>query len=94
MKAKAYLEWNLAEAKKGNKNNVCKCISRKRKNRKNANLLLNGAGVLLTDKLEKAKALSVSPSALTTLPSARPGPCDQWKSLEQGVLTLSVGGSV
>lgn len=35
-------------------------ISRKRKNRENVDLLLNGAGVLVTNKLEKAKAFIVN----------------------------------
>ncbi|KAK4825453.1 hypothetical protein QYF61_027608 [Mycteria americana] len=54
-KAKAQL--NLARDVKGDKKGFCKYLSGKRKTRKNVGSLLNGAGDLVTQDMEKAEVL-------------------------------------
>ncbi|KAK4810509.1 hypothetical protein QYF61_004289 [Mycteria americana] len=57
-KAKAHLELNLVRDVKGDKKGFCGFIISKRKTRENVGLLLNGAGDLVTQDMEKAEVLS------------------------------------
>lgn len=59
MKAKVHLDLNLARAEKGSKKGFCRYISRKRKSGENAGPLLNGAGDLVPNNVEKDKVFSV-----------------------------------
>ncbi|KAK4807239.1 hypothetical protein QYF61_024359 [Mycteria americana] len=57
-KAKAYLELNLARDVKDKKNGFYKYTRDKRKARENVGSLLNGAGALVTQDMEKAEVLN------------------------------------
>ena len=65
-KAKAQLELNLVRDVKGKKNSFCKYISGKRKIRENVVLLLNGAGALLTEDIEKTEILKAFFTSILT----------------------------
>lgn len=54
-KVKAHLELNLVRDVKGNKKELYKYISSKRKARENADLLLNGAETLVGKDMEKCQ---------------------------------------
>jgi len=70
-KAKAHLELNLARDVKNNKKSFFNYISRKRKARDNVGLLLNEAGVLVTEDAEKAEVLN---AFFASVCSAKTGP--------------------
>ena len=57
-KAKVHLELNLARDVKDSKKGFFKCISSKRKTRKNVGLLLSEAGALVTEDTEKVGLLN------------------------------------
>jgi len=70
-KAKVHLELNLAWDVKDNKRSFFKHISSKRKTRDNVGLLLNEAGVLVTEDAEKAALLN---AFFASVFSAKAGP--------------------
>ncbi|GAB0206869.1 mitochondrial enolase superfamily member 1 [Grus japonensis] len=59
-KGKAQMELNLARDVKDNKKGFYKYISDKRKARENVGLLLNGAGALVTQDMEKSEVLNAA----------------------------------
>lgn len=94
-KAKALLDLNLVRDLKGNKKGLYKHIGNKRKTGENMNPLLNRAGKLLTEDTETDRILSTFLASVFTSTTGLQG-CqahETVESLEQGILTLSGGGS-
>ena len=65
-RANDHLELNLARDVKDNKKGVSKCISNKRKARENVGPLLNGAGNLVTQDMEKVEVLNIFSTSVFT----------------------------
>lgn len=58
MKVKGQLELHLMREINGNKKGLYKCTNDRRKTRENVGLLLNGAGALVSQDMEKAEMLN------------------------------------
>lgn len=65
-KAKANLELNLGRDVKGNKKGFYKYMNSKEKTRESMSPLLNRAGELVTNDMEKAEVLNVSCASVFT----------------------------